>query len=206
MAKFFLFFFTVLLSLSLGLFVGQNYFLSTDSTNTSVSNNDSNVSLNFGFKERFNSVMNSIFASEKIKPLEPEKIIKETESPQNYSQEIKDLHKEYGVSLESAEKEKPKAELPKAEGLKISSNEAEGSAQKGWVIQVGAFQAESDALNIEQKVKELGFPFYYYKADVKGQKWYRVNIGPFETLPEATQFKKTKNVQSKFKDAFVRQL
>lgn len=216
MAKFFLFFFTVLLSLSLGLFVGQNYFLSTESTKSAQMNYKPKIEFNLNFKEKFNSIMNSIFANNKIKSVESDKSLANKTEDNSYSEDINNLHKEYGIDLEYENKqdqtaksnvnEKTKTEKLKPEALKISSNEATAQSKKGWVIQVGAFQAESDALNIEQKVKELGFPFYYYKADVKGQKWFRVNIGPFNTLPEATQFKKANNVQSKFKDAFVRQL
>lgn len=176
------------------------------------------IEFGFNFKEKFNSVMNNFFANSKIKSVEIDKNIKDKNEVVSDNVDIKDLHKEYGIDLDyenkqkeeqssnSKSSDKTKAEKPKTEILKTTSSETQTSSQQGWVIQVGAFQAESDALNVEQKVKELGYPFYYYKADVKGQKWYRVNIGPFDTLPEATQFKKTKNIQSKFKDAFVRQL
>ncbi len=256
MAKFFLFVFTVLLSLSLGLFVGQNYFIDSKATKTSESSTFDTSTLSFnldlktGFKEKFNFVMDKIFAQDKIKSSdsvnakdsdensadtfnESNKNMETGNTSNNESknekvtQQIKDLHQGFGVDLETSEsvadetKAKSETSSTQAEshvvktiktkpvsGLKISAPDETktGSSLTGWVIQVGAFQEETDALKVEQQVKESKFPFYYYKTEIKGKTWYRVNVGPFQNLNEATNFKQSKKVHDKFKGAFVRKL
>lgn len=241
MAKYFLFFFTVLLSLSLGLFVGQNYFLPAGSNSeiasqTRSSGYDSQIDLNSGLKKKFMLLLDKIFAKNKIQSVEIQNTeiqsdgydIEKDESQLEYSKsdqiqkekpiEAKDFEQDVSADLKEYKKEIVE-ELPrknpqskaqetvlttKTNKLKIKTDP--NTSSLGWAIQVGAFQLESDAQKVETLIKNFNFPSYIYIADIKGQSWFRVNVGPFSTLTEATNFKQSQKVHEKFKGAFVRQL
>ena len=82
----------------------------------------------------------------------------------------------------------------------------EEGAKSGWVIQVAAFQERGDADKVDLQITRAGFPSYIYRTKINGQTWYRINVGPFSTVTEATNFKQSQKVHTKFKGAFVRKL
>jgi cell division septation protein DedD len=86
-----------------------------------------------------------------------------------------------------------------------SEVESEGTSS-GWVIQVAAFQDLSDARKVEQDILKASYPSYIYKAKINGNTWYRINVGPFDSVTDATNFKQSQKVHTKFKGAFVRKL
>ena len=55
------------------------------------------------------------------------------------------------------------------------------SDKKVYTIQVGAFSAEKNALNLSKEIKEKGFQTYV----VKGQTLYKVQVGEFKSYQEA---------------------
>lgn len=220
MAKFFLFVFTILLSLSLGLFVGQNYLLSDDlgkpnSKSESPSVSLDSLSLNLKFK--FNKLMDKIFANEEVKLADEELLDseKETESPEEFiSDQPEAVTTDVKVlTVKKASDAAPEAGNADTKALPAKTTDSNKEMPKvtfekkeGWVIQVAAFQEMSDALKVEQQVKDAKFPHYFYKTTINGQDWYRVNVGPFESVSEATNYKQSQKVHQKFKGAFVRQL
>jgi cell division septation protein DedD len=222
MAKFFLFMFTILFSLSLGLFVGQNYLLHDTLENPNLKSENTTISLNslsLNLKANFNKLMDKIFANDDVKITEDEEFIiePETDSPEDTfddkpmvgSADVKSLTVK--KTSEPLPTESPKIEIemkPISENSNKENNQIEAPSEKreGWVIQVAAFQEMSDALKVEQQVKEANFPHYFYKTSINGQSWYRVNVGPFESVSDATNYKQSQKVHQKFKGAFVRKL
>ncbi len=65
------------------------------------------------------------------------------------------------------------------------------SNAREFTVQVSAFQEESEAKTMAEKLLEKNFPAYYIKADL-GSKgiWYRVRLGRFATSVEAQEYGK----------------
>ncbi len=206
MAKFFLFVFTILLSLSLGLFVGQNYLLDEEDRNEVAidSKTDSflipsNIELpSLNLRAQFKKLMDKFSANEtaEISSPDEDRVMKAKPS------EIAPSKTEDQKALVIAKDPVKKVATPDSDLKQID----EEGAVSGWLIQLAAFQDLQDALKTEQQINEAGYPSYTYKAKVNGQSWYRNNIGPFSTAAEATQFKQSQKVHLKFKGAFVRKL
>lgn len=217
MAKFFLLVFTILLSLSLGLFVGQNYLLNHDKPENISTTDKLNISidsLSLNFKTSFNKLMDKIFANDEVllsdhsdTNSDPVKNLTDNKA----SEEQNDTFETPSPVVEESVKTKPVKEKQNVKP-KIANEKSEPAltltekAQKGWVIQIAAFQDMNDAQKVEQQVNKHGYPIHTYKTEIKNQTWYRVNLGPFQSVTEATSFKQTNKVQEKFKGAFVRQL
>ena len=49
-----------------------------------------------------------------------------------------------------------------------------------WVVQVASFPNEQDALAMAEQLGEA-YEVFYTAAQIKGDTWYRVRIGPFDT-------------------------
>lgn len=230
MAKYSLFFFTLLLSLSLGLFVGQNYLTESVSDeaqiNETLNSKSLSESLETKIKSAINTVMDKIFAKDTLKSSHTTKYAESdsrssTKEDLDFNPEVKDSDilnskdEPQAQSLPKAKSEvqetssavtaKPKETETKSTNItkpeKVSTQNTES-----WVIQIAAFTSESDALKVEEQVKSYKFPHYYYKATLNDQTWFRVNIGPFKTLAEAAEFKQTNKVSLKFKGSFIKKL
>lgn len=228
MAKYSLFFFTLLLSLSLGLFVGQNYLteaVSEDATiNEDLNTESLSESLEVQLKSAINTVMDKIFAKDTLAVESKNKTTSaknETKDDLDFNPEAKDSEtlnpKEEPATqtLPEAKKEVKEALTTVNEKSKVTAPKTNSSLKpetpsvpstEGWVIQIAAFTSESDALKVAEQVKGYNFPHYYYKATLNDQTWFRVNIGPFKTLAEAAEFKQTNKVSLKFKGSFIKKL
>lgn len=249
MAKFFLFVFTILLSLSLGLFVGQNYILNGNSkSDVAVQDQSPRVSLMDEITNTLHMIKDKIFANDQIVPIEKEEfeeqqfadlsntrlddtqtqteveVVDENtdETPESETEVAKvetteptqkaDVKKSTDATSTKTEKIEKKP-IVKTESIAIKADvqtdvsaEWTESQNIGWAIQVAAFQDIKDAQKAEQQVKDAGFPNYTYKTKINGQTWYRINVGPFDSIADATNFKQSKKVHVKFKGAFVRKL
>jgi rare lipoprotein A len=51
-------------------------------------------------------------------------------------------------------------------------------------VQAGAFGQEQNAIRLSQKLSSIGNS-HVYRADVGGQSFYRVRLGPFQSVDEA---------------------
>ena len=54
-----------------------------------------------------------------------------------------------------------------------------------WMIQLGSFSAESNALNLRGQVRRAGFPCEIEKITIEGRTVWRVRAGPFPGRVEA---------------------
>lgn len=233
MAKFSLFIFTVLLSLSLGLFVGQNYLMKANDDPNSSFEKTETESLYKGLGFYFTKIKNKFFANEEITinkadnenfEISEQQISKEKEleniksipmhqgkdEPIKFRDHKEAPTKQLQIKPQSVKKvadKKPKAvEDPDANPSSDEANSVGPNALDGWVIQVAAFQDIDDALKVKNQIISAGFIDYLYKTQINGKSWYRVNVGPFKTVTEATNYKQSQKVHFKFKGAFVRKL
>lgn len=220
MAKFFLFVFTILLSLSMGLFVGQNYLLDNETAieNSDVSPSESSATnqVIFSLKTQFKKLLDKFVANDEASDPRPEaleddkvtnKIIIKPQEKISVDTKVQTKSTiEDNRSLEADSN--PTKDSVKKVAKKPSRLEEidEEGAKAGWVIQVAAFQERTDADKVELQITRAGFPSYIYKTKINGQTWYRINVGPFTSVTEATNFKQSQKVHTKFKGAFVRKL
>lgn len=58
-----------------------------------------------------------------------------------------------------------------------------------YVIQVGAYRKEAEALRMKSRVSAIGINGYVQKASVKGTTWYRVRVGPMSDLNKVNQIR-----------------
>lgn len=244
MAKFFLFVFTILLSLSMGLFVGQNYLLDAEKPEDFVAKTVGTDLPQFNLKAKindgFNKLKDKFFAndeaaipqpksntnSESERKLKdsasenemPKLSIKQEQTKNINNKNLNTMAKSAAIPVDQPTSDKPvkpntkvkkSAEKPVknvTEDSPVSSEVAEEGTRSGWVIQVAAFQELSDARKVEQSILDEGYPPYIYKAKINSKTWYRINVGPFATVTDATNFKQSQKVHIKFKGAFVRKL
>lgn len=220
MAKFFLFVFTILLSLSMGLFVGQNYLLDNETAieNSDVSPSESSATnqVIFSLKTQFKKLLDKFVANDEASDPRPEAleddkvtnkiIIKPQEkiSVDTKVQTKSTLEDNRSLEADSSPTKEPVKKVAKKPS-RLEEIDEEG-AKAGWVIQVAAFQERTDADKVELQITRAGFPSYIYKTKINGQTWYRINVGPFTSVTEATNFKQSQKVHTKFKGAFVRKL
>jgi DedD protein len=66
-----------------------------------------------------------------------------------------------------------------------------------WVVQVGSFSNESNAVGLRDKLRQGGFTTQVEKVRVSGKTHYRVRVGPFLERDEAEQ--KRNQLADKFK-------
>lgn len=100
-----------------------------------------------------------------------------------------------------------KAEAPKAESRNPSSlpSVAENATGK-FTLQVGSYPSEKDAQEKAKELKAKGWNAFYINADVKGQKWYRLNVGLFSSLKGAQDFKKEFSKETKNNNVLIQKI
>lgn len=80
----------------------------------------------------------------------------------------------------------PEAEftIPDHEVKSIKRAERVGKAleNREYSVQVSSFRREKDADSLKARLLLLGFTPKIEKANVKGQTWYRVKIGPYQQI------------------------
>lgn len=54
-----------------------------------------------------------------------------------------------------------------------------------YTIQVGSFKSESDAKNLQNKLKSKGYPAFLKQVTIGKDTWFRLRIGTFETKDQA---------------------
>ena len=52
------------------------------------------------------------------------------------------------------------------------------SELRSWVVQVGSFSDQNNALALRDRLREEGFVTFVEPADINGRKLYRVRVGP----------------------------
>lgn len=75
-----------------------------------------------------------------------------------------------------------------------------------YTVQIGSFPSEADAQKMTKEMLTKGIKTSYVSAQVKGQTYYRVNVGLFGTAKEADEYKKDFLEKTKISSAFVQKV
>ena len=94
------------------------------------------------------------------------------------------------VEPEPEPQPEPAAAKPETE-KKPTKSEPLGS----WVVQMGSFSSEQNALRMRDRLRKSGFATQVEKADIDGKLRFRVRVGPF--LERADAERSRKQIQDK---------
>jgi hypothetical protein len=72
-----------------------------------------------------------------------------------------------------------------------------------WTVQVNAFDEKKAADDLAKKLKEKGLDAYVMEVNVRGQTWFRVRAGRFDSQEKAKQLENRIKTQEKFLKAFA---
>jgi cell division septation protein DedD len=75
-----------------------------------------------------------------------------------------------------------------------------------YTVQIGSFPSEADAQKLTKEMLAKGIKTSYVSAQVKGQTYFRVNVGFFGTAKEADEYKKDFLEKTKLTSAFVQKV
>lgn len=73
---------------------------------------------------------------------------------------------------------KPVAEKPAKTTTAAAQEEETSSASNTFMFQLGAYRAQAPALEMQAKARKYGMNTRVEQANVNGQVWYRIRIGP----------------------------
>jgi len=87
----------------------------------------------------------------------------------------------------------------------IPASHATASANSGkkWSVQISAAPAKGVADNLVQHLVAKGYNGYVAQAEVKGQTYYRVRVGPFDAREEAESARQSLARQEDYRDAYL---
>lgn len=74
---------------------------------------------------------------------------------------------------------------------------------KKWSVQISAVPAKPVADALMQRLKESGYNSYVVKAEVKGQSYYRVRVGRFDSQADAESVRQSLADKEGFRDAYL---
>lgn len=105
---------------------------------------------------------------------------KEVKKEEKKKEEKKEEKKE--AKLEA--KPTPAAKKEPEPALRIDQKET-SALPRGWFAQVAARQKEGEARQIAEKLRGSGFPVVVESADVNGERYYRILVGPEDSKQTA---------------------
>lgn len=80
------------------------------------------------------------------------------------------------------------------------------SSDVEFTVQVASYPTADAAKTHANKLVQKGFPAFPVEATVKGRTWYRVSVGSFKTMKEATQYRAQILNQSDIQSAIVQRI
>ena len=86
-----------------------------------------------------------------------------------------------------------------------STDRARAKEREGnrWTVQAVATTSKAIAVDWLDKLKAKNYSAFVVKAEIKGQTWYRVRVGHFQTTAEAESLRATLQAEEGFRDAFI---
>jgi cell division septation protein DedD len=93
----------------------------------------------------------------------------------------------------------------------VSTRAAPGSStspsipgsDKKWSVQISAVPTEAAADALMQRLKDSGYDSYVIKAEVKGQSYYRVRVGRFDSQADAESVRHSLTHKEGYRDAYL---
>ena len=85
----------------------------------------------------------------------------------------------------------------------IADSAVSANLGKKWSVQVSAAPAKDIADTLIQQLKAKGYDGYMVRAEVKGQTYYRVRVGHFDTREEAESVRQSLVREEAYRDAYL---
>ena len=93
--------------------------------------------------------------------------------------------------------------LEPVQATPIAHHTESGNLSKKWSVQISATPAKDIAGTLVQRLKTNGYDGYLVPAEVKGQPYYRVRVGPFTTRDEAESVRESLARREGYRDAYL---
>ncbi len=110
----------------------------------------------------------------------------------NEKSHSKNTHDEKAQATDHGEETREPASVPPKEALHQQNaispttlNDMAQSEGSKYTIQIASYPSEEEAQKKAEDLKKQKFEAFYSPATIKGQTWYRVNVGKFATSKEA---------------------
>lgn len=87
----------------------------------------------------------------------------------------------------------------------VNPNEGKSALQQ-YTIQVGSFPTTAEAEKVSESLKARGYKASQVKADVNGKTWFRVQVGLFDNLADAQNYKKELIEKNRLSSAIIQKL
>lgn len=95
------------------------------------------------------------------------------------------------------------ASLPPARNSSYIRQAPNRESLKAWTVQVQSSPDKSVAELWVDRLKSKGYEAFTVAADIKGQTWYRVRVGPFDDRQKAESLRQILQSQEGFRDAYL---
>ena len=86
------------------------------------------------------------------------------------------------------------------------SDKAKSIGSQQFTVQVGAYTNTTDAEKMTDTLKARGYKAGYVSAEVNGKTYYRVQVGLFENLQQAQEFKKDLMEKNQLSSAIIQKV
>jgi cell division septation protein DedD len=90
-----------------------------------------------------------------------------------------------------------------AKTIPIAHPSESANLSKNWSVQISAAPVKDIADTLIQQLKAKGYDGYIVQAEVKGQTYYRVRVGHFDTRQEAESLRQSLAGQEGYRDAYL---
>lgn len=80
---------------------------------------------------------------------------------------------------------------------------AEEWADAGWTVQAYATTKSDQAIELTLRLRSRGFDAYTVQVPLRGETWYRVRVGHFESRAEASALAERLKSEQKLSGAYV---
>ncbi len=141
---------------------------------------------------------------------EDEKPIKSinVEKPTHTTAATKPMPAKTSVTATTAHDREPSSVPQKETTAAATTTATKEAAAAGahYTVQIGSFPVEADAQKMTKEMLAKGIKTSYVSAQVKGQTYFRVNVGLFGTAKEADEYKKDFLEKTKLTSAFVQKV
>ncbi|MEC9281877.1 MAG: SPOR domain-containing protein [Bdellovibrionota bacterium] len=115
---------------------------------------------------------------------------------------VSEVAKNITQDVKPVVKDKPqKSRIPTSLPAKVAA-----STVGKFTIQVAAYQSEKEAKEHAENLTNQGYSSFYLKADVKGNTWFRVNVGLFANKEKAGVYRKQLMKEASLKSALVKKI
>jgi cell division septation protein DedD len=85
----------------------------------------------------------------------------------------------------------------------IAQSAESANSNKKWSVQISATPAKEVADSLAQQLKGKGYDSYLVQTDVKGQTYYRVRVGHFDTREQADSVRQSLAQQEGYRGAYL---